>query len=365
MSSQWGRVQPGRAVIDCDLHAVVPSVETLFPWLADHWQEHINQSGFKGPNDTAYPKAPTSARPEASPPGGGPAGSDLGRLREQALDAWGAEIGILNCAYAVESVHNPDADVALASAVNDWLIAEWLEREPRLRASIVVPSKQPERAAREIDRLGDHPGVVQVFLPARSALPYGQRHFWPIYEAAARHDLVIGLHFGGAPGNPPTSSGWPSYYIEEYVGMAQIFQSQVMSLIVEGVFDRFPTLRVAVIEGGFAWLPPFLWRFDKEFKGLRREIPWTTRLPSEYVQQHIRFTLQPIDGPPDAARLLRLIDQLGSDELLMFSTDYPHWHFDTADEATPAGLPPDLERKLMAENARAFYRLPAPGGLAL
>jgi predicted TIM-barrel fold metal-dependent hydrolase len=241
--------------------------------------------------------------------------------------------------------------VALASAVNDWLIAEWLEREPRLRTSIVVPSKQPERAAREIDRLGDHPGVVQVFLPARSALPYGQRHFWPIYEAAVRHDLVIGLL--AARGQPPTPAGRVLH--EEYVGMAGL-QSQLMSLIVEASTASAP--RVAVIEGGFAWLPPFLWRFDKEFKGLRREIPWTTRLPSEYVQEHIRFTLQPIDGPPDAARLLRLIDELGSDELLMFSTDYPHWHFDTADEAVPTGLPPDLERKLMAENARVFYRLP-------
>jgi hypothetical protein len=241
------------------------------------------------------------------------------------------------------------------------LLAEWLANEPRLRASLVVPSKQPPLAAREIDRLGGHPGFVQVFLPARSALPYGKRHFWPIYEAAVRHDLVVGLHFGGAPGNPPTSSGWPSYYIEEYVGIAQVLQSQLMSLIVEGVFDRFPTLRVSLIEGGFAWLPPFLWRLDKEWKGLRRETPWNTRLPSEYVVEHVRFSLQPLDGPPEVARLERLFDQLGSDELVMFSTDYPHWHFDTAVEALPAGLPPALVGKIMAENARTWYRLPATG----
>jgi len=129
-----------------------------------------------------------------------------------------------------------------------------------------------------------------------------------------------------------------------------------MSLIVEGVFDRFPTLRVALVESGFGWLPPFLWRLDKEWKGLRREIPWTKRLPSEYVRAHVRVTLQPIDGPPDPARLLRLIDQLGTDELLMFSTDYPHWHFDQPEDAIPAGLPPDLRAKILSENARAFYR---------
>jgi hypothetical protein len=130
-----------------------------------------------------------------------------------------------------------------------------------------------------------------------------------------------------------------------------------MSMVVEGVFDRFPTLRVACVESGFAWLPPFLWRFDKEWKGLQREIPWTKRLPSEYVREHVRFTTQPLDGPPDARRTRELIDELGSDEMLMFATDYPHWQFDDPAEALPAGLSPDLERKILSENARGFYRL--------
>ncbi len=347
-----------RSVIDCDVHCVVPRVEALFPYLSDHWREYISQSGFKGAPDTSYPpKMPTTARPGSRPLEGGPAGSSLTLLREQILDAWNVERAILNCDYAVESIHNPDADVVMARAVNDWIVAEWLNQEPRLRASIVVPSKQPDMAAREIDRLGEHPGFVQVFLPVRSAMPYGKRQYHPIYEAAVRHDLVVGLHFGGAPGNPPTSSGWPSYYIEEYSGMAQEFQYQVMSMVVEGVFDRFPTLRVALVESGFSWLPPFCWRFDKEWKGLRREIPWTRRLPSAYIREHLRIALQPIDGPPDPGRLLRLIDQLDSDEMLMFSTDYPHWHFDTPEEALPAGLSDSLAKKIMSDNARAFYRL--------
>lgn len=347
-----------QSVIDCDLHNTVPSVEALLPYLSTHWREYISQSAFKGPIDTAYPSgAPTSARPDTTPPTGGPPGSSLALLQKQALDAWGAEYGILNCAYAVESLHNPDTAAAMASAVNDWQLAEWLEPEPRLRASLVVPSHYPELAAHEIDRLGDQPGFVQVFLPVRSALPYGNRRYWPIYEAAVCHDLVIGIHFGGSPGNPPTPAGWPSTYIEEYVGMAQVFQSQVISLIAEGVFDQFPKLRVALIEGGFTWLPSLMWRLDKEWKGLRREIPWVKRLPSATIRDHIRLTLQPVDAPSDPRHLRQIIDQLESDELLMFSTDYPHWHFNTPEEALPVELPPAFERKIMAENARAFYRL--------
>jgi predicted TIM-barrel fold metal-dependent hydrolase len=100
-----------------------------------------------------------------------------------------------------------------------------------------------------------------------------------------------------------------------------------------------------------------MWRFDKEWKGLRREIPWVRRPPSEYIREHVRLTLQPLDAPPDPAQLLQIVEQLGSDELLLFSTDYPHWHFDAPEEALPAGLPGGLLRKILSENARAFYRL--------
>ena len=345
------------AVIDCDIHNTPPSIEALFPYLPQFWVEYMTQSAFRGPTDTAYPAGAPTSMLAGTKPEDGPPGSSLELLQQQVLDPWNVRVGILNCAYAVESVHNPDTAAALASAVNDWQIEHWLEKDSRLRASIVVPSQQPEMAAREIDRVGNHPGFIQVFLPARSEALYGNRRYHPIYAAAAHHDLVIGLNFGGSPGNPPTPAGWPSYYIEEYAGMGQIFQSQVLNIIVEGVFDLFPTLRVALIEGGFTWMPSLMWRMDKEWKGLRREAPWNKQFPSDYVRQHMRLTLQPLDEPPTSEQMLQIIDQMGSDELLMFSTDYPHWQFDTPDEAFPANLPNNLARKILSENARAFYRL--------
>ncbi len=352
------RVSSRTAIVDCDIHANVPSVQTLFPYLPDYWIEHINQSLFKGPVESAYPpNAPVTARPGSIPADGRPAGSDLDLLRDQILDPLRVEIGILNCTYAVDSLHNPDAAIALARAVNDWLIAEWLDREPRLRASIVVPSQLPAAAAREIDRIGDHPGVVQVLLPARSHFPYGNRNYHPLWEAIARHDLVAGLHFGGVPGNPPTPSGWPSYYLEEYAGMAQVFQSQVVSIVSEGVFDQFPSVRVALLESGFTWLPSFMWRFDKEWRNLRRLVPWVKRAPSAYIREHIRITIQPLDVPPNPEHLLQIIDQIGSEELLLYASDYPHLHAADPEETLLRHLPETLVQKICNENARRFYRL--------
>src|SRR5713226_2559051 len=302
----------GQPVVDCDIHATVPSVEALLPYLSDYWREYIRTSAFQGVVDTAYPRnAPTTVQPGT-----------------------------------------PQPDGSLAQIQH-----EWLDKEPRLRASVVVPTRVPEMAAREIDRVGAHPGFVQVLLPVRSEAPSGHRRYLPIFEAAVRNNLVVSLQFGGSPGNPPTGSGWPSYYLEEYVGMAQVFQTQVLNLVVEGVFDRFSDLRLALVEGGWTWLPSLMWRIDKDWKGLRREVPWNTQVPSAYIRERMRLSLQPMDAPSDPKHLLQIIDQLGSEDLLMFSTDYPHWHFAEPEQALPIGLSPGLRRKILRDNARAFYQL--------
>jgi hypothetical protein len=87
---------------------------------------------------------------------------------------------------------------------------------------------------------------------------------------------------------------------------------------------------------------------------VRAEVPWVTRAPSEIIRNHVRFTVQPIDAPDERDAILRLTDHLKSDELFLFSTDYPHWQFD-GDAALPDGLPDALFRKIVSENALATY----------
>jgi predicted TIM-barrel fold metal-dependent hydrolase len=93
-------------------------------------------------------------------------------------------------------------------------------------------------------------------LEARTAEPLGRRKYWRLYEAAVRHDLPVAIHFGALGGWPITGVGHPSFYIEYHAGQLTTYQDQVISLVVEGVFERFPTLKIVLIEGGFGWLPP-------------------------------------------------------------------------------------------------------------
>lgn len=345
-------------VIDCDIHNNLPSQEALLPYLSERWRKHHKTFGMRGHVGSAYPRAmPNAARHDSWPPSGLPPGADLPFMQQQWLDEWDMEYGILNPLVGAGGQLNLEYGAALAQAINEWQIAEWLDPEPRLRASMVVPYEDGELAAREIDRLGAHPGFVQVLLVVRTSEPLGRRKYWKMYEAAVRHNLPIGIHFGGAGGGPITGAGWPSHYIEDHGGMPQAFQAQVISLVCEGVFERFPTLKVVLIEGGFAWLPPLTWRLDRSWQKLRDEVPYLKRPPSEYVREHFWISTQPVEEPPKREYFEQLLEQLDADEKLMFATDYPHWDFDAPDRAFPTNIAPDLRRKIMAENARELYRL--------
>lgn len=340
-------------LIDCDVHVPSPQVEALYPYLPAHWIEHVQQAQFKGPRGSYYP--PNIAGDTEY----GTAGSEssLDVLRQHVLDRLGVEIAIVNCLYMIDSLHNPEAAADFARAANDWIAEEWLARDDRLRASMVVPLQLPELAAREIDRVGGHPGFVQVLLPVRTEHPLGSRIHRPMWEAIARQGLVAGIHYGGAPGNPPFPSGWPSHHFEEHAGMAQVAQSQLCSIVAEGVFDLFPEMRVTISECGFTWLPAFMWRFDKEWKNLRRLVPWVKRAPSEYLREHVRLTIQPLDSPPAPGLLMDVIDQVESEDMLLFASDYPHVHVSDPAESFMPGLPESLARKVSGENANTWYRM--------
>ena len=345
------------SLIDCDVHNSPRSIADLLPYLSERWKAYIAQSGFSGPPGPTYPKGfSNAARRDAWPPDGGPPGSDPDFAREQLLDRWGIEAAVLNPLYGMAAVHNLDFANALARAVNEWTAAVWLEADQRWRGSIVANTSDPQAAADEIRRAAADPRFVQVLLLVRSHAPYGRREFLPIFEACCDAGLPAGIHFGGRGGdNPITACGWPSYYIEDHTAMSQAFEAQVLSLVCEGTFEKFPSLRVALVEGGFAWLPGLMWRLDKNYRGLRDEVPWLTKLPSEYIVEHFRATTQPMEEPANPKHLLQLLDMIGSDEFLMFATDYPHWDFDPPDRTLPGIVPYALRQRIMAGNASRFY----------
>jgi uncharacterized protein len=343
-----------KGLIDCDIHPGVPDIKALLPYMNEFWQESFTLRGLDGFEMMSYPPgAPITCRPDWRVAGKRPA-ADVATARTQALDRLGVGTAICNPLTGGQVSVSETMGAAICSAVNDWVKEHWLDKDARMRASIVVPAMAPHLAVEEIERCATDRRFVQVLLPVACELMLGRNYYWPIYEAAIRHDLPIGIHAGSMYRYAPTSTGWPSHFQHDYMVHAQTFEDQVLSLISNGVFGKFPTLRVVLIESGVTWLPPTIWRAIKTWRGVRPEVPWVNRSPAELIRDRFRVTIQPFDAPRDVATVQRLIEQIDCEDMLLFSSDYPHWQFE-GDEVMPPGLSDDLIRKITIDNPLATY----------
>jgi len=350
------------SIIDCDFHPRF-SQERMKPFLSNQWWSYLQTYGGRQRHGMGksycYPKiAPQASRRDSWPPRGGVPGSDLDFCREQHLDFYGIDYGILT--PLGQSTGNGDQNVelsiALASAANEVQLADWNAKEPRLKPSIVVPYEDGVASAAEVRKRAKNPEFKQVFLLSRMAEAAGRKRYWPIYEAAVEAGLPVGIHAFGYGGWPLTSSGYPSFYIEEMSEHGTGAQSMVTSMIIEGIFERWPELKIVLIECGFGWLPALGWRLDKHWKRLKDEVPHLKKAPSEYIREHFWVTTQPMEETDTPEHLLEVMSWIGFDRI-MFSSDYPHWDFDDPFTCLPPTLTDAQRRMIYGENARKLYRL--------
>jgi len=353
------------ALIDTDVHQRLKSERDLFPYLSRAYQEDIRNfgmrltttgsGGYLNGGDRGY-------RAGSWPEDGTIAGCELDMLQEQLLATYDMEYAILTGQDLLPVSTLPDANyaAALASAYNDWLIEQWLEADERLKGLAYIALQNPQQAAKEIERVAGHPGIVGVIVANGARFPYGQRFYDPIFEVCAAHELPFVLHVGGEGygSNPsPTPAGYPSYYVEIRQARAPGYQTHIASMVFEGLFERYPKLRVVFVEGGYIWLPTFLWRLDSDWRALRNQTPWVQKAPSEYVFEHCRFTTQPMETGEGPASLLTVFEWARAEQTLMFASDYPHWDFDSPEKSLPR-MPEELQRRVFSENARETFKLP-------
>jgi predicted TIM-barrel fold metal-dependent hydrolase len=243
----------------------------------------------------------------------------------------------------------PDIEPAhlMAAAIRNYL-------DPRLKASLVVPYEDPDASRTEIRRRAGDRRFAHVLMLTRTGELMGRRRYWPIYEAACEAGLPVGVHVFGYSGRAASNTGWPSFYIEEMTEHSCACQAQVTSLIMEGVFETFPQLKIVMIEAGFGWMPALGHRLDRNWKRMRAAMPHLKRAPSEYLHDHFWVTTQPMEEPENPAHLVDIMTAIGFDRIL-FSSDYPHWDFDDPFVVVPASLGDERRKQIYSGNAHALY----------
>lgn len=347
-------------LVDCDIHPAPKNAEAFHPFMEKHWVEHMKTFGpsirqaLVG--QLSYPRMTANGMRVDARPEVGPAGSSIEMLQEQHLDRLDVEVGnLIALGGAGMEERNPDLAAAMARAVNDWQIAEYLEKEPRLRGGIVVSQDNPEAAVAEIERRAGDKRFVQIVMSSRPNETLGARKYWPIYRAAEETGLPICLHpVGYSNGKPSTGTGWPSFYFQEHYTFVPGAQALVSSLIIEGVLEAFPKLKVAIIEGGFSWSPALGWRMDKHFDTFHKEVPHLKRKPSEYMRENFWWATQPMEEPKRGRDIADVIDWIGWDRIL-YSSDYPHWDYDDAHHIFKFPLEPEQREGVFGGNARKLY----------
>lgn len=348
-------------IVDCDVHHSPGKGDALYPYLPRHFVEYIKDFGAMMPK-LGYTNMPGGgARIDLwENPKENPAHQPEACI-EKHLDVYDIDYAVLTGGPYAAAVHtNPDYASAYCSAFNDWTKDHWLSADSRFRASIHICPVDPQLAVKEIDRLGPDPAFVQVMMPAGARMPFGNRHYHPIYEACERHGLPVSVHFGGEGAGlaaAPTAAGYPTYYLEMRMARPQIAQAHVTSLVVEGVFEKFPDLHFIFVEMDTFWLPGLMWHLDLDWRALRDYTPWVKRLPSEYIREHIRLGTQPMpDIPGGKADLETYLRWMHAEDTLVFASDYPHWDWDEPGHVL-RNIDFELKKRIMGENAAEILGL--------
>lgn len=145
-------------------------------------------------------------------------------------------------------------------------------------------------------------------------------------------------------------------YIEYHCGAFQALVTHLLSFIYHGVFERYPDFRLVLLECGVSWISGVLTRIDNEFKGLRREVPWSKKLPSEYFLEKVTVASQPLDLTGHDDPLIPALERLGAQDVIAFSSDYPRSDADAPARVQPL-LPASWRDKVLQGNASRLYNL--------
>jgi predicted TIM-barrel fold metal-dependent hydrolase len=258
---------------------------------------------------------------------------------------------------------DPEIQAGLARAYNRWGEEMRESSNGRVATSGPVPIGDVSRAVDEIRYAYDHLGI-RCFWARPDHLNHrnlGDRYYDPVYELLQDLDCAFATHeFLGLNAHTSGSDRYTTYTEWHAVLHPHGAQHACLSMLVNGVFERFPRLRCAYLEAGCGWLPSWLHRIDEhlELAGAR-EFPDLTMSATEYFRRNCWISTECDD--PFVSDVVRWL----GDDHIVYDTDFPHpdSKYPHATEhflaASPELIADEAKRKILWDNALDLYRFPA------
>jgi predicted TIM-barrel fold metal-dependent hydrolase len=254
--------------------------------------------------------------------------------RGRVLDLFGFDGQLVFATFATAMFVGRDVDLLYAgSRAHNRAVVDFCHDDRRLLPVGFVPLVDPDEAVATLDE-AIALGCAAIHVPSTAAGDRSPTHpdLFPFWERLAGAGVPFVHHVGGGGrlldrafhnnGMPVTDhlGGGENIRSKDFLAINHSPSLFLGVLILDGIFDRFPELRGGVIEEGASWVVSWRHQLDYAKRAFRRTEEPLTRLqrrPSEYVNEHLKFT--PFPGEPVGW----MIDQAGP-ELFMFSTDFPH-----------------------------------------
>ena len=274
----------------------------------------------------------------------------------QFLDKTGLQWTVLypTFALAVGRIHYVDWAVDYCSAYNSWLYEKFTKDNPQLHGAGLIPLQDVPSAVQELRRIATELHMPAAMLPS-NGLPLHLSHksYWPVYEEAEKLDIALSVH-GGNYENLGFNT-FATNPVARSLGMPVPQMVALTGMMVDGVFDAFPKLRIAFLEAGAGWVTLVIDRLrrEQEYGGVELK-----KDPQDYFKEGRLFV--GCEGNEEA--LAYAIQRIGYESVL-FASDFPHEIsmencMEEIDEILEReDIPEQYKAEILGGNARRFYKL--------
>jgi predicted TIM-barrel fold metal-dependent hydrolase len=242
---------------------------------------------------------------------------------------------------------------ALCQAYNRFMGQACEPSGGRIRFAAVLPLRNMDDAV-QVAREAKELGAVSTMVPGVVwDTPLSDPSYYPLYEELSRLQLPLGIHVAWGS---PTLSSLVSDFANNFLSFMVPVQAGFYSLMMGGIYERFPDLKVAFLEAGCEWLPYVINQLDRSYALVRGAL---RRKPSEYLRQGNIYVS--CESEEDVPYVLQYI----SEDQMLIASDYPH--FDPSSEADmvrnleshQTRLSPEVRAKILSANPIRLYNLPA------
>lgn len=256
---------------------------------------------------------------------------------------------------------------ALIKAYHEYLKERVVDPDNDIYALAVANDFDPEWTAEELDRVLSHDGFVGATNWLNYDEPMGLHEVDPIFETLTDYNMPLVYHQGVSGDRYDEYDQHYSGSLEGLVaGMYRQLTANVMSMVMNGVFDKYPGLNVVIQEQGTAWIPYVANLSDQLYSKYSGDVAISPRMyeegwrelkrqPSEYIYDNFYVTTQPIALPERGNEVEAALKSRRAEDMFVFSTDWPHSTVDTPDWINHPKIDSDLRKRISHKNAEEAY----------